>query len=87
MDIELDIVEQRAAGRIFGLRKAADLLGVSISTLKRGWPEGRFPAPIRTSIDRIGWLESEILAWQRARIADRDAELAKRKIGAPTKAA
>jgi len=67
------IVSGATAGRIFGIAGAAERLGVSVSTLKRGWPEGRYPAPIRTSASRIGFLESDILRWQRERVEERDA--------------
>lgn len=62
-------------GRIFGAAEAAACFGVSFSTLKRGWPVGRFPAPIRVSQNRIGWLEVDIARWQRERIAERDARV------------
>jgi Prophage CP4-57 regulatory protein (AlpA) len=38
--------------------------------------EGRFPRSIRTGKRSVAWLESEVLAWQQARIAERDARLA-----------
>ncbi|WP_152048274.1 helix-turn-helix transcriptional regulator [Aureimonas psammosilenae] len=46
-----------------GLRRSAiyDLIG-----------EGKFPKPIRLSRQSVGWLETEIADWQRARIAERD---------------
>lgn len=62
-------------GRILGAADAAARFGVSFSTLKRGWPVGKFPAPIRVSENRIGWLEVEIDRWQRERIAERDARV------------
>lgn len=66
-------------GRILGAADAAARFGVSFSTLKRGWPAGKFPAPVRVSENRIGWLEVEIDRWQRERIAERDASLAARQ--------
>ena len=69
------IIAGSIAGRIFGAAGAAERLGVSVSTLKRGWPEGRFPPPIRTSESRIGWLETDIIRWQRDRVAERDVNL------------
>lgn len=67
------ILDGSVAGRIFGAAGAAERLGVSVSTLKRGWPIGRYPSPIRTGENRIGWLEVDILRWQRERVAERDA--------------
>jgi len=34
---------------------------------------GKFPAPVPLGDRAVGWIESEILAWQEARIAQRDA--------------
>jgi prophage regulatory protein len=31
-----------------------------------------FPKPIRLGVRSVGWLETEITAWQRARVAERD---------------
>jgi prophage regulatory protein len=33
---------------------------------------GEFPKPLKLSARRKGWLESELLDWQRARVAERD---------------
>lgn len=37
--------------------------------------DGKFPAPIRLSDNRIAFLETEIDAWLEARIAERDKAL------------
>jgi prophage regulatory protein len=34
---------------------------------------GVFPKQVRLSPRAVGWIESEILEWQQARIAERDA--------------
>lgn len=34
--------------------------------------EGTFPAPVKMGVKATAWLESEILAWQRAAIERRD---------------
>jgi prophage regulatory protein len=36
---------------------------------------GTFPRPIKLSDRAVAWLEDEIVEWQQARIAERDAEL------------
>jgi len=43
--------------------------------------QGRFPRPIRLSEGgrALGWYEDEVVAFQQARIAERDREAAKRK--------
>jgi prophage regulatory protein len=33
---------------------------------------GKFPRPVKLSERRKGWLESELITWQQARIARRD---------------
>jgi predicted DNA-binding transcriptional regulator AlpA len=66
------IIKGAAAGRILKLAHFAALLGISPSTLKRRWPLGDFPAPIKICAGRIGWLEAEILKWQVGR--ERDAQ-------------
>jgi prophage regulatory protein len=33
---------------------------------------GKFPKPLKLSARRKGWLESELLDWQQARVAERD---------------
>lgn len=33
---------------------------------------GDFPKPVKLSVRRKGWLESELIAWQQARIAGRE---------------
>jgi prophage regulatory protein len=35
---------------------------------------GEFPKPIKLSVRRKGWLETEVLEWQAARIAKRDSD-------------
>jgi predicted DNA-binding transcriptional regulator AlpA len=76
---EVDVtIKGAAAGRIFKLAHAAALLGIHPSTLKRRWPLGDFPAPIKICPGRIGWLEVEILKWQAFRAIERDARNKKR---------
>ena len=33
---------------------------------------GNFPRPVKLSFRRKGWLETELIAWQQERIAQRD---------------
>lgn len=46
--------------------------GLSRSTLYDLMATGRFPRPIKLGGKAVGWLERDILAWQRDRIAERD---------------
>lgn len=47
--------------------------GLPRSTLYAFMSQGRFPRPIKISEKSVGWLGTEIAAWQEARIAERDA--------------
>lgn len=46
--------------------------GLPRSTLYRKIANGEFPKPIQLSERAVGWLESDIAEWQKARIAQRD---------------
>ena len=50
--------------------------GLPRSTLYRKIAEGNFPRPVQLSTRAVGWLESDIADWQKARIAARDGEAA-----------
>jgi prophage regulatory protein len=50
--------------------------GLPRSTIYDKISKGEFPKAIRLSARSVGWLESEIAAWQKARIAIRDGEAA-----------
>jgi prophage regulatory protein len=57
------IVRKKELPRFTGLQRTAidDLIRV-----------GSFPKPIPLGKRSVGWLESELLDWQRARVAERD---------------
>lgn len=46
--------------------------GLPRSTLYAKIASGDFPKPIRLGVRAVGWLEQDISAWQKARIAARD---------------
>lgn len=48
--------------------------GLPQSTIYEMAARGAFPKQVRLSPRAVGWLESEILEWQQARIADRDGQ-------------
>jgi prophage regulatory protein len=54
--------------------KVRGVTGWSNSTLYEKISKGLFPKPIKLDPDgrAVGWLESEVAAWQKARIAARD---------------
>jgi prophage regulatory protein len=53
-------------------KTVTEFTGYSRQTLWRECNAGRFPKPIPLSPQRVAWLESEVLAWQRERINRRD---------------
>ncbi len=53
--------------------EAADRAGFSISTLKRLEAAGDFPAKVKISPARVGYLESEVDRFISERVAQRDA--------------
>lgn len=57
-----NILRRDAVERVTGLPR---------STIYEKMAKGEFPKPIRLSPRAVGWLETEILAWQKARIAAR----------------
>lgn len=46
--------------------------GLARSTLYWKIQRGEFPAPIKLGQRASGWLETEVLAWQRSRIEQRE---------------
>ena len=46
--------------------------GLKRSALYDAISKGKFPKPVRVTERCVGWLESDLLAWQAARIAERD---------------
>jgi prophage regulatory protein len=47
---------------------------LSKSTVLRQVAEGSFPQPARLGARRVAWLEHEIVEWEQACIAERDAD-------------
>ena len=54
--------------RILRLRQVKDMVGLSKTTLYARIGEGSFPRPISLGGRSVGWLESEVVEWQNARI-------------------
>ena len=57
-------------------REVERVSGLPRSTIYEMMARGDFPKPVRLSPRLVGWLETEILTWQSARIAERDARRA-----------
>jgi prophage regulatory protein len=64
--------------RMLRWREVVALRGGSRSKLYADIKAGRFPPPVRLGQRAVGWPETDILAEQQARIAERDGLLAKR---------
>ncbi|NTI22269.1 AlpA family phage regulatory protein [Rhizobium rhizogenes] len=58
-----NILRRADVEKVTGLRKTAIYKRVA---------EGSFPKPIKLTEKAVGWLESEVEAWQTARIASRE---------------
>ena len=50
------------------------ITGLPTSTLYELMARGDFPKPIKISGRRVAWLDTELIEWQEARIAERDAQ-------------
>ena len=46
--------------------------GLARASIYELMSRGKFPAQVRLSPRAVGWIESEILEWQQARIKERD---------------
>lgn len=55
-------------------RQVEARVGLRRSTLYSRIAEGTFPAPVRIGARSVGWVESEIDGWLRARLAEREAQ-------------
>jgi prophage regulatory protein len=55
--------------RILRRKKVEIKTGISRSSIYDGIKRGTFPKPIQLGQQSVGWLESEIDAWLRERIA------------------
>jgi prophage regulatory protein len=87
---ELPQVERRAARglldrglpqRILRRAEVEQTTGLPRATIYDKIAKGMFPRPIKLGERSVGWLETEIFAWQKARIAERDGPTAHGKRG------
>ena len=51
------------ADRFLNESEVCKMIGVRRSTVRRMIAASSFPRPYRLSPNRVGWLESEVLAW------------------------
>ena len=64
--------------RFLSTPEVQEITGWSKTTLWRQWKASRFPAPIPTAPQRVGWLESEVAEWQEQIVANRDEQKQRR---------
>ena len=64
--------------RIYRPRDLRAITGYGLTRIRELIEEGSFPAPIPLGRRAIGFLASEIATWQQAKIAQRDAAVAKK---------
>ncbi len=59
------------APTLLSMKQASAMTTLSVSSIKRMLAAGTFPKPVRLGESRIAFVEAEIHAWVRARIAER----------------
>lgn len=60
--------------RILRRPEVEALTGLSCSTIYERMSLGTFPRAVPLGLKSVGWLEHEVIAWQKARIAERTAK-------------
>ena len=60
-----------AAPTLLSMKQASAMTTLSVSSIKRMMVAGTFPKPVRLGESRIAFVDAEIHAWVRARIAER----------------
>lgn len=58
--------------RVIRLRDLPDFVGLRRTAIEGLIAAGKFPKPIRLSERSMAWVENDLIAWQQARIAERD---------------
>ncbi len=61
--------------RVLRLPQVIEFTGIGKSSVYKGVSNGSFPKPIQLTERSVGWLESEVLEWLEARVAERDRAL------------
>lgn len=60
------------APTLLSMKQASAMTTLSVSSIKRMMAAGTFPKPVRLGESRIAFVDAELHAWVRARIAERD---------------
>ena len=58
--------------KIISLDKVMEMTGLARSTIYKHMANQYFPKAIQLGMRCVGWVESEVLEWIQARIAERD---------------
>lgn len=58
--------------KIYRRREVEALTGKKRSALYADIAEGTFPKPVKLGARAVGWLETDLVAWQAGRVAERD---------------
>ncbi len=60
--------------KVLRIKQVEAATGLSRSTIYAMMSTGTFPKPITLTGNRVGWIESEVMAWLETRISRRDAQ-------------
>ncbi|WP_154725258.1 helix-turn-helix transcriptional regulator [Brevundimonas mediterranea] len=71
--------------RLLAWPRVQDITGLSRTTAWRLQRAGSFPSPVRISVNRVAWRESELTAWSAARTREAPPSVAARAL-APARA-
>jgi prophage regulatory protein len=71
--------ERRRLRRILRLPEVEQMTGKKESSIYEDIAAGIFPRPIPLGLRAVGWLEDELVDWQQAQIAAREARAAERR--------
>ncbi|WP_271143608.1 AlpA family phage regulatory protein [Brevundimonas sp. NIBR10] len=66
--------------RLLAWPRVQDITGLSRTTAWRLQRAGSFPSPVRISVNRVAWRESELLAWSAARTREAPPSVAARAL-------
>ena len=65
--------QQQEPPRVIRRREVERRVGHARSTIYGWLANGKVPAPCRLGARTVGWVESEVSDWLRARVAEREA--------------
>lgn len=63
--------------RLLKMPEVTAITGIRRSQIYALVSEGTFPPPVKIGHQAVAWVDAEIQVWVRARIAERDAQIAK----------